>query len=324
MASIVIEKPGFLSTVQDLGRFGFQRYGMPVAGAMDAFSLQLANSLVGNPHGAAGIEATLLGPDIRFISGGMAAFCGSGMRGFLNNKHVDAYKSFSVSAGDLLRFEMDRCGCRMYIAFAGGLDVPVVMGSKSTYLRSGTGGFHGRALKEGDEIPLGQAPEKCPIKEIPASLLPDYTKKDPIRIIPGPEIRRLSKEGLISLLTTPYRVGDQSDRMGYRLEGEKINLNNESHDIISSGVCTGTLQLPGNGQPIMLMADHQTTGGYMRMAVVASVDLTRAAQLRAGDSICFAEISINKAQTLFRARNRELACLTNNKPDTSPGSRPPS
>lgn len=309
MAYIIIEKPGLLSTVQDLGRLGYQRYGMPVAGAMDGFSMQLANYLVGNEPGAAVIEATLMGPEIRFTSSGVVAFCGSGMQGFLNDKDVDTFRTFRVGQGDLLHFKLKSHGCRMYIAFAGGLDVPVVMGSKSTYMRSGTGGFHGRALKEGDEIPLGQTPEKCPIKEIPASLLPDYAKKDPIRIIPGPEIRRLSKEGLISLLTTPYRVGDQSDRMGYRLEGEKINLNNGAHDIISSGVCTGTLQLPGSGQPIMLMADHQTTGGYMRMAVVASVDLTRAAQLRAGDTIGFAEISVAKARELLRDRNKKIRCL---------------
>jgi antagonist of KipI len=300
MPGIHIESPGLLSTIQDLGRFGYQRYGMPVSGAMDSHCLRLANLLVGNAPDAAGIEATLMGPTLRFSAGTRVALCGAGMQGMINDSQVPCYQALEVKGGDLLHFVGQESGCRMYIAFAGGVDVPLVMGSRSTYLRAGIGGHEGRALRKGDVLPLGNA---VPPAEPPTALpeqIPDYLSNAPIRIIPGPEVSRLASKGVISLLTSEYQVSGHSDRMGYRLEGEPIGLNTPSADIISAGIAMGTIQVPGNGQPIILMADRQTTGGYVRAAVVASVDLGRVAQLRPGDTVTFAEISPEEARRLCR------------------------
>lgn len=317
MTKVIIENPGLLSSVQDAGRYGYQRFGMPVSGAMDVFSMQLANLLVGNDPGAACIEATLIGPVIRFAAAGRIALCGAGMQGELNGEAVASYQALSVKKGDVLRFISKEFGCRMYIACAGGLDVPVVMGSRSTSLRAGVGGFKGRALKKGDEISLGRDQldgQKAPtnpssLPPLPGSLLdlvPDCRAEEPVRILPGPEIRRLASQGVVDLLSKGFTVSDHSDRMGYRLEGEPLRLSVKAGDIVSAGIAMGTIQVPGNGRPIILMADRQTTGGYLRVAVVASIDLCRVAQLRPGDAITFCEISLEEAQALFRQRQAIL------------------
>lgn len=312
MTSIVIDSPGLLSTVQDGGRFGYQRFGMPVSGAMDAFSLQLANLLVGNGPDAAGIEATLTGPDITFEQDSVIAICGADMQPAINGRAIASYRAVRVGHGDKLGFGRLISGCRTYIAFAGGLDVPEVMGSRSTYLRAGLGGWHGRPLQKGDHLPMGKSIRNMQHVTLPDALVPSYSKTEAVRIIPGPEIGFLSSEGVVSLLTTPYRVSEQSDRMGYRLEGESVKLQKPGSDIISSGIASGTIQLTGTGQPIILMADHQTTGGYARVAVVASVDLTRVAQLRPGDEIRFSEISLEQAQLLLLERQKKLAGILRN------------
>ena len=315
MANITIESPGLLSTIQDLGRFGYQRYGMPVSGAMDSHCLRLANLLVGNAPDAAGIEATLVGPTLRFSASTRIALCGAGMRGMINDSEAPCCQALEVREGDVLHFVGQESGCRMYIAFAGGVDVPVVMGSRSTFLRAGIGGHEGRALRKGDVLSLGCAgrgenPKNADLQHAGAgSRLPVVPPEqiprafpEPIRIIPGPEVHRLASKGVISLLTTEYRVSEHSDRMGYRLEGEPVSLNTPTADIISAGIAMGTIQVTGNGQPIILMADRQTTGGYVRAAVVASADLGRVAQLRPGDTVTFAEISPEEARELFRTQ----------------------
>ncbi|MFO7999084.1 MAG: biotin-dependent carboxyltransferase family protein [Bacteroidales bacterium] len=317
MTKVIIENPGLLSSVQDAGRYGYQRYGMPVSGAMDVFSMQLANLLVGNDPGAACIEATLIGPVIRFAASGRIALCGAGMQGMVNGEAVMSYRALGVRKGDVLRFVSNEFGCRMYIAFAGGLDVPVVMGSRSTSIRAGVGGFKGRALKKGDELSLGpyliggkRAPTNpSSLPSLPVSLMervPDFRAEAPVRILPGPEIRGLASQGVVDLLSKGFVVSDHSDRMGYRLEGEPLRLSAEAGDIVSAGIAMGTIQVPGSGRPIILMADRQTTGGYLRVAVVASIDLTRVAQLRPGDFITFCEISIQEAQALYRERQTLL------------------
>jgi len=311
MSEIIIEKAGLLSTIQDCGRVGYQRFGMPVSGAMDVYSLQLANIIVGNEPGAAAIEATLIGPEIFFSADTVFSVCGAGMTPFVNGKAVPMYADISVNGGDRLTFSALGYGCRAYIAFAGGLDVPLVMGSRSTYLRAKIGGLNGRALVAGDRIPLGTT-DTYGISGIIARQqsqqqfhIPDYQSEQPIRIIPGPEVKRLDFDGIRTLLTSEYQITGQSDRMGIRLSGPAIQIKTREgrpggHDIISAGISPGTIQLPGNGQPIILMADRQTTGGYARIANVASVDLTRVAQLRPGDKIRFQEISLKKAQEEFK------------------------
>ncbi|MBA4322887.1 MAG: hypothetical protein C0408_08740 [Odoribacter sp.] len=304
MPSIIIQSAGLLTTVQDLGRYGYQRYGMPVAGAMDTFSLQLANLLVGNRPGDACLETTLTGPEILFSSSGAIAISGGDMSQCLNGKSISLNRTIEINSGDILSFAGLKKGCRSYIAFAGGINVPPVMGSCSTYLRGKIGGFGGRALKAGDEIALGEVSGKITIMEIPKEIIPPYYASQIIQIIPGPEVKRFELEGISHFLTSEYHVTDQSDRMGYRLSGNPIRQQPPIADIISAGISFGTIQIPGNGQPIILMADRQTTGGYTRIANVVSTDLTLVAQLKPGDHIRFREISLEKAQELFIARQR--------------------
>ncbi|MDP2237803.1 MAG: biotin-dependent carboxyltransferase family protein [Bacteroidales bacterium] len=303
MSKIIIRSAGFLSTVQDCGRTGFQRFGMPVSGAMDVYSLHLANLLAGNPKCAAAIEATLTGSEIAFSSDGAIAICGADFGASLNEKPVNMYETIFVKKGDVLKFSGLRNGCRTYIAFAGGIEVPVVMGSRSTYLRAKTGGMDGRALVAGDIITLGEISTKVQLKKVPKALIPDYSTDMTFRVIAGPEAKSLDFTGLRNFLTTEYRVTDQSDRMGLRLDGLPIKSINDNHDIISAGISPGTIQLPGSGLPIILMADRQTTGGYLRIANVISADLDRIAQLKPGDKIKFLEISLEKAHELFAERD---------------------
>ena len=288
------------TTVQDAGRLGYQRYGMPVSGAVDQLSLQLANYLVGNEPGLAVLEATLSGPEILIGGEGWVAFCGGGMSPLLNGAAIPGYQAVQVRRGDILGFEQANTGFRGYIAFSGGIAVEPVMGSRSTCRRSGIGGWKGRPLHAGDTIPLGEKWGK-PRMTLPSSLvLPDYCSPAILRILPGPEIRRLTFDGLQTLLNEEYQVGADSDRMGYRLQGEPIRLQEPGHEVISAGIVFGTIQVPANGQPIVMLADRQTTGGYSRLAIVASVDHTFLAQLRPGDRVRFSEISLAGALTLFR------------------------
>jgi antagonist of KipI len=303
MAEIYIRSAGLLSTIQDCGRNGFQRFGMPVSGAMDTFSLHLANLLVGNPLCAAAIETTLTGPEMAFSSDVAIAICGADSGATLNDQPVKMYETIYVKKEDVLKFSGLRSGCRTYIAFAGGIEVPLVMGSRSTYLRAKTGGIDGRALITGDKISLGKIKGKIPKRKIPFAMIPDYESNEPIKVIAGPEAKSLDFEGIRNFLTTEYIVSGQSDRMGLRLDGLPIKSKNGNHDIISAGISPGTIQLPGNGQPIILMADRQTTGGYLRIANVITTDLHRIAQLKPGDKIRFQEIRLEIAHLILAKRN---------------------
>ena len=309
MSSIIIQSAGLLTTVQDSGRFGYQRYGMPVSGAMDNFSLQLANILVGNNPDEACLETTLSGPAIIFGNEGAIAICGADMRPRINGKPVQLYATIKVKKGEILTFEGLKSGSRAYIAFAGGINVPLVMGSRSTYLQARVGGFEGRALRAGDELALGEVTGNITITRIPKKIIPKYQDNPTIQIIPGPEIKRFKPEAIQFLLTKEYIVTDQSDRMGYRLSGKAINQNPANADIISAGISAGTIQVPGNGQPIILMADRPTTGGYSRIANIASAYLTLTAQLKPGDRIHFREISLEKAQEMFIEMKRLIQKL---------------
>jgi antagonist of KipI len=306
MAEIYIRSAGLLSTIQDCGRNGFQRFGMPVSGAMDTFSLHLANLLVDNPICAAAIEATLICPEIAFSSDGAIAICGADSGATINEKPAKMFETIFVKNGDVLRFSTLQSGCRTYISFAGGIEVPEIMGSRSTYIRAKTGGLDGRALLSGDILSLGEISTKVQPKKVPKEFIPDYSSNMPIRVVAGPEAKSLDFTGIRDFLTTEYKVTDQSDRMGLRLDGLPIKSKNGNHDIISAGISPGTIQLPGNGQPIILMADRQTTGGYLRIANVITADLHRIAQLKPGDMIRFQEIKLEKAHEILAERKALL------------------
>ncbi len=311
MRTIIIKSAGLLTTIQDCGRIGYQRYGMPVCGAMDLLSLQLANLLVGNRPDTAALEVTLTGPEIVFSGETVFAICGADLQPSLNGRPIANNQPFSAADGDILTFGSIKSGCRAYIAFNGGFDLPPVMGSYATYLRAKVGGYCGRALQAGDQLRLNdQSGWKKRERKIPDALLLNYQTCQRIRIVPGPEVRRLDFEAIKTLLTCEFQVSGQSDRMGLRLSGEAIRIKNYPYDIISAGTTFGTIQLPADGQPIILMADRQTTGGYARIAVVISVDHPLLAQLKVADRIKFQEVSIEKAQEELRERFRLLESLS--------------
>ena len=299
MATVIVHTAGLLTTVQDRGRYGYQRFGMPVSGAMDVFSLELANLLVGNDPGDACLEATISGPELEFTGATWIAITGADMDPHLNGLAIPINTAIDVRPGDRLGSRGLRSGCRAYIAFAGGIAVPPVMGSRSTYLRAGIGGFQSRALMPGDELPLGEPVGNPRLKKIPEGLIPEYKHEQTIRIISGPEAHYFEIAGLRSFLSTEYTVTAQSDRMGYRLTGEPIRHKEGMTNIISAGISLGTVQVPGDGQPIILMADRQTSGGYARIANVITADLTLLAQMRPGDRIRFRETTLEDARKLY-------------------------
>ncbi|WP_421918009.1 biotin-dependent carboxyltransferase family protein [Marinifilum sp.] len=304
MGKIKILNPGLLSTIQDGGRFGYQQYGMPVAGAMDLYSLRLANWCVGNHASEACIEATLLGPAIEFQSKTYIAISGATIQPLLNDKAVKMNASIEVNEGDVLSFGSIQTGCRIYIAVAGGFQIPELMESKSTYLRGKLGGFNGRALKPADELVLNDCEERQN-RSVADELLLKYSAFSEIRVSTGAEVRHFTMDGIRTFLCSVYTLSPQSDRMGYRLSGKKIEHANGA-DIISSGIVTGAIQVPGHGEPIIMMSDHQTVGGYTKIAQVIAVDLPLLGQMKPGDQIKFKEVSLQTAQDLMIERANKL------------------
>jgi len=307
MSGIKIVTPGFITTIQDSGRFGFQQYGIPVAGAMDMHSLELANILVGNNRDTAVLEITMTGPTIEFESSVAIAITGADMSPAINGNAVEAYKTTYVNPGDVLSFGELKSGLRTYLAIEGGIDVIPIMGSKSTYLKAGIGGFEGRKLNAGDHLQISYLKRTIPIgiRKIPYSMMPKYNSEILVRVIMGPEDAHFTSEGLSTFLENDYMVTEHSDRMGLRLQGPKIIHKNDP-DILSSGINLGTIQIEGNGQPIVLMADRQTVGGYTRIASVISVDIPFLAQAKPGDRVRFQSIDVELAQQLIREREAEL------------------
>ena len=286
--------------MQDWGRFGYQDCGVPVSGAMDRMALRIGNVLVGNQEGEAGLEITLGGFKAEFLSDMSFAVTGVDHCASLNGRSIPNWTSLSAAQGDLLTIDQARSGCRFYLALAGGIEAPLVMGSKSTYLRGGFGGFHGRRLARGDILRIGR-PVGKPITEHPATLIPRYSDEPLLRVILGPQDDRISEEGLASFLSQQYQVSERSDRMGCVLRGPAIT-HKDGADIISDGTIAGAVQVPGNGQPIVLMADCQTIGGYVRIATVVTFDLPLLAQVRPGCAVRFAAISLLDAREIYLKR----------------------
>ena len=298
MAKIKIIRSGLQTTIQDTGRWGYQQYGMPVSGAMDTYSMQLANKLVGNHFNEACLEATISGPAIQFEADTYISVCGANMQPKINNIDIEMFKTLQVKPGDVLSFGGLQNGVRTYIAISGGIQVPAVMGSKSTYLRGKIGGLNGRQLKTGDKIEMGICPDKIEIKKATSEQIHEYKDSFTARIIAGPESGYFTLNGMEKFLYSEFQLSDQCDRMGYRLNGEKIE-HKSTADIISSGIAFGTVQVPSHGEPIIMMADRQTTGGYPRIANVISADLPYLAQLKPGDKIRFKEIKLDMAHEIL-------------------------
>lgn len=283
---ISIVTAGLFTTVQDEGRWGFQAYGMPVAGAMDRYAYNLANILAGNPPGAACLEMTVTGDAIRFETDAYVAICGADMQPSLDGRAAGTWSAFPVAAGSILAFGYAARGCRTYLAVRGGIDVPAVLGSRSTYTRAAVGGLEGRKLKTGDTLAIGRGD---PADNRPL-LLPDaYRPADAgseitLRVLPGPQEDHFTAAGLETMFASSYTVTDEADRMGYRLEGPKITHSGKA-DIVSDALPQGAIQVPGHGLPIIMMADRQTTGGYTKIGTVIGPDLALLAQAKPGDTI---------------------------------------
>jgi antagonist of KipI len=301
---IKIVDPGPQTTVQDLGRTGQMRYGIPPSGPVDRFAFVLANRLVGNPDTAAALECTLIGPRFEVTTAGAIAVTGADMPVSVNGQEAAGWSTIALKPGDVVRLGPARTGVRSYIGVAGGLDVPVVLGSRSTYLRGRVGGMQGRALRKGDELATFPAgPVKS--RRVAPAAIPDYTGEPTVRAILGPQADRFTDAGIRALFDGRYEVLPQSDRMGSRLRGQRIE-HARGHDIVSDGIALGSIQVPGDGQPIVLLVDRQSTGGYTKMATICSSDIWRVGQARPGQSLRFQRIGVEAAHRLLRESDAAL------------------
>ncbi|EOR22453.1 allophanate hydrolase subunit 2 [Niallia nealsonii AAU1] len=308
-------KPGLLTTIQDLGRHSYQSFGVSACGAMDPLSLKLANIIVGNPQDYAVLEITLLGPEILFKGEGVIAITGADLSPTLNEKELPMWRAVHVQEGDILKFAKARTGCRSYLAILGGMLVPEVMGSKSTFLCGNYGGIEGRALQKNDRIPIGPIHhswiKKVKNRGISDSVIRNIFHKDAVRFVWGPHDRAFKEESKELFIESVYQITNQSDRMGYRLEGKAL-LHKKSADILSEFVAPGTIQVPANGKPILLMADCQMSGGYTKIGMVIGVDIPLVAQKKPGDFIKFRPVSIEQAQEEWKRQMKWLSILSKN------------
>ncbi len=308
--SITVLNPGLLTTVQDQGRWGYQQFGVPVSGACDPHSAAMANIFVSNDPGEGVLECTLMGPQLRFDCDEVIAITGGDLSPSLDGKPIPTYTAVEVKAGQTLRFGAPKTGCRAYLAVAGGFDIPKVMGSQSTYMKAALGGLDGRKLQKGDVLKL-----KAPVatfanirqRHISPEFLPRpvYT----LRVILGPQDDAFTEKGIADFLGSEYTVTQEFDRMGCRMEGPVIEHKNGG-DIISDGIAFGAIQVPGAGKPILMLADHQTTGGYTKIANVITADFRLAGQLKGGDKVRFEKVTVAQAQELLRCQRESMKLLT--------------
>ena len=306
-----ILEPGLLTTVQDTGRFGYQRFGVPVSGAMDLFSLRAANVLVGNDQGAACLEMTVVGPRIRFLGETLIALTGGDLAVRIDGRQVPRWQSVRVERDSVLTSDSIVDGMRAYLAVAGGIDVPEVMGSRSTYMSSRIGGLNGRALKGGDVLSVASpdAARQHGERGLPEDLEPvHYGHSHVIRVVVGPQTHAFRPDAIETLFDSRYVVSIDSDRVGYRLEGPHLRHENGA-DIISDGSPPGAIQVPANGMPIVLMADRGPTGGYAKIGTVISTDLGRLAQAGPGDTVSFRQVTVEEAVTALLEQEALLYAL---------------
>lgn len=296
---ITVLDPGPLTSVQDSGRGGQLHLGIPPSGALDLHAHAIANRLVGNDAGAAALECTLGGPRLCAAGDCTVAVTGADVPVSVDGVQVPTWTTIVLRAGNELRVGTARSGLRGYLAFGGGIDVPVVLGSRSTYLRGHLGGFRGRMLRKGDELALCPAGPPRRLRLRPADV-PRYGAEVEVRVVLGPQHERFTARGIETFLSADYAMLAQSDRMGARLHGGRIE-HAAGHDIVSDGTALGSVQVPGDGQPIVLLSDRQSTGGYTKIATVCSFDIPRIAQLRPGQALRFRAVGVPQAHALLRA-----------------------
>lgn len=298
---------GLWTTVQDLGRAGYEQFGVPSSGAMDTYALEAANRLVGNERNAAGLEVTLRGPRLRAVAETLVAVTGADLGFQINGQVAPMWEVVRVRRGDELSFSAPRRGCRAYMAVVGGIAAPSVLGSRSTYVRGRIGGIDGRPLGSGDSL-ASYPVEGNERVRVGLALPPELRRlatPQPVRVIIGPQDDAFSPLAIERLLGAAYRVSSRSDRMGYRLEGLRLPYRDDVQHV-SDGIAPGSIQVPADGRPIVLLADRQTTGGYPKIATVISADLDFLAQAWAGDRVTFRQVSLEDAHSLRRRRRALL------------------
>ena len=316
--AIRVKSPGLLTTVQDTGRFGEYAIGMPPSGAMDVFSYQVGNYLVGNEDGAAGLEITYFGPELEFTGDAIVAVTGAEMPPKINGEEAPTWETLQVREGDVLSFDYLKNGARSYLAVAGGIDAPVFMHSRSTYTLIGLGGHEGRALQEGDELRLGEARNGDARigKRVEDRLIPTYTKETELRVIIGLASYRLTEESMKEFLNVEWTVTPDADRVGYRYRGGELGFvereqpagaGSDPANVVDFGYPIGSIQVPGGVEPIVLMNDAVTGGGYATIGTVISADRDRLAQSKTNDKTRFRSIELEEALEAREDRRKILA-----------------
>ena len=300
---LLVHKPGMLTTVQDLGRWGHQSRGVSVSGAMDPFSLRLGNVLLGNDPGAAALELTVMGPELEVQEEGALLLAGADLKMHLDGSPAEPWRIYRVSPGCRITFKgLGSGGCRGNLCLAGGVEVPPVLGSRSTHVRARLGGFQGRALAEGDRIVSGTPDPLWARGEglsCPEDLRPRWDLQAPLEVLEGPQMEAFTPQGLETFFGNEYTISSEADRMGYRFEGPAVE-HAAGADIVSDAIPLGAIQVPGHGQPIAMLADRQTTGGYTKIGVLSSWSVAQLAQRLPGQKVRFRRTPLEEALGTLR------------------------
>ena len=315
--AIRVKSPGLLTTVQDTGRFGEYAIGMPPSGAMDVFSYQVGNYLVGNEEGAAGLEITYFGPELEFTEDAVIAVTGAEMPPKINGEEAATWEALQVREGDILSFDYLKNGARSYLAVAGGIDAPVFMHSRSTYTLIGLGGHEGRALQEGDELALGEDGDRSDRvgRRVDDDHIPAYSKETELRVIIGLASYRLTEESMEEFLGTTWTVTPDADRVGYRYKGGELKFvereqpagaGADQANVVDFGYPIGSIQVPGGVEPIVLMNDAVTGGGYATIGTVISADRDKLAQTKTNDKTRFRSVDLDEALEARGQRRKQM------------------
>ncbi len=318
--AIKVRQPGLLTTVQDAGRIGDYALGMPPSGAMDAFSYQVGNYLVGNEDGAAGLEITYFGPELEFTEDAVIALTGAEIPPKINGGECPTWEALQIKAGDVLSFDYLKNGARSYLSVAGGIDVPEFLGSRATYTLIGLGGFEGRALAEGDEVAVGASNGSSSRvgKKVDDEYIPRFGREAELRVIIGLASYRLKEESMEEFLSVEWTVTPDADRIGYRYRGGELRFvereqpagaGSDPANVVDFGYPVGSIQVPGGVEPIVLLNDAVTGGGYATIATVISVDRGRLAQTKTNDKTKFVSVSLDEALAARKERKEGLAAI---------------
>ncbi|HOG16148.1 MAG TPA: biotin-dependent carboxyltransferase family protein [Syntrophales bacterium] len=306
MEAFAVRTSGPMTTVQDLGRRGFLDRGVPLSGALDPFACRAANLLVGNAETEAVLEFTLMGPTLEILSAADIALTGADMGMTVNGGAVPGWRAVRVSPGDIVRIPRAVAGCRAYLAVTGGIDVPPVMGSRSTFVRARIGGVQGRGLVKGDVLRRGERKLSGDLRSFPDAWIPRYAREISLRAIPGPQDDSF-RQGSAVFFSAVYEVTTEADRMGYRLRGPAVECDEGvPKSIVTEPTTPGNVQIPADGQPIILLVE-QTSGGYAKIATVISPDLSRVAQALPGNTVRFERITVEDAHRLYREQQDLLS-----------------